>query len=72
MSLRNKKVLVCLNRIRAVRCGAGGLDVVGRIAVKVALLYFDKQNKNNIMLNGVRQHNYFVTRGNYIGYMFRL
>ena len=26
----------------------------------------------NVILNGVRQHNCFVTQGNYIGYMFRL
>jgi len=26
----------------------------------------------NIILNSVRQHNYFITQGNYIGYMFRL
>jgi len=26
----------------------------------------------NIILNNVRQHNYFITQGNYIGYMFRL
>jgi len=26
----------------------------------------------NIILNNVRQYNYFVTQGNYIGYMFRL
>ena len=26
----------------------------------------------NITLNSVRQHNYFITRGNYISYMFRL
>jgi len=26
----------------------------------------------NIILNGVRQHNYFITQDNYIGYMFRL
>ena len=25
-----------------------------------------------IILNSVRQHNYFITQGNYIGYMFRL
>jgi len=28
--------------------------------------------KHNIILNSVRQHNYFITKGNYIGYMFRL
>ena len=28
--------------------------------------------KRNITLNSVRQHNYFITQGNYIGYMFRL
>ena len=28
--------------------------------------------KSNIILNSVRQHNYFITRGNYIGYMFGL
>jgi len=28
--------------------------------------------KHNITLNSVRQHNYFITQGNYIGYMFRL
>jgi len=28
--------------------------------------------KRNIILNSVRQHNYFITQGNYIGYMFRL
>ena len=27
--------------------------------------------ERNITLNGVRQH-YFITEGNYIGYMFRL
>jgi len=48
--LSNKKVLVCLNRIRAVHCGAGGLDVVGRFIVEEALLYFDKQSKNKPML----------------------
>jgi hypothetical protein len=26
----------------------------------------------NIILNSVRHHNYFITQGNYIGYMFRL
>ena len=26
----------------------------------------------NIVLNSVCQHNYFITQGNYIGYMFRL
>jgi len=26
----------------------------------------------NIILNNVRQHNYFTTQSNYIGYMFRL
>ena len=26
----------------------------------------------NIILNSVRQHNYFITQGKYIGYMFRL
>ena len=26
----------------------------------------------NIILNNVRQHNYFITQDNYIGYMFRL
>jgi len=25
-----------------------------------------------MILNHVRQHNYFITQGNYIGYMFRL
>jgi hypothetical protein len=48
--LSNEKVLVCLNRIRAVHCGAGGLDVVGRFIVEEALLYFDKQSKNKPML----------------------
>ena len=28
--------------------------------------------KHNTILNSVRQHNYFITQGNYIGYMFRL
>jgi len=28
--------------------------------------------KRNITLNCVRQHNCFITQGNYIGYMFRL
>ena len=28
--------------------------------------------KRNIILNGVRQHNYFITQGNYVGNMFRL
>jgi len=28
--------------------------------------------KRNIILNSVRQHNYFITQGTYIGYMFRL
>ena len=28
--------------------------------------------KRNITLNSVRQQNYFITQGNYIGYMFRL
>jgi hypothetical protein len=28
--------------------------------------------KRNIILNCVRQYNYFITQGNYIGYMFRL
>jgi len=27
---------------------------------------------HNIILKSVRQHNYFITQGNYIGYMFRL
>jgi len=27
---------------------------------------------HHIILNSVRQHNYFITQGNYIGYMFRL
>jgi len=26
----------------------------------------------SMILNNVRQHNYFITHGNYIGYMFRL
>jgi len=26
----------------------------------------------DVILNNVRQHNYFITQGNYIGYMFRL
>ena len=26
----------------------------------------------NVTLNSVRQHNYFITQGYYIGYMFRL
>ena len=26
----------------------------------------------NMILNSVRQHNHFITEGNYIGYMFRL
>jgi len=31
------------------------------------------QGKPNIILDSVRQHNYFtITQGNYIGYMFRL
>jgi len=29
-------------------------------------------HKRNIILNSVRQHNYFITQGNYIGDMFRL
>ena len=28
--------------------------------------------KPNVILNSVRQHHYFITEGNYIGYMFRL
>ena len=28
--------------------------------------------KRNITLNRVRQHNHFITQGNYTGYMFRL
>ena len=28
--------------------------------------------KRNIILNSVRQYNYFITQGNDIGYMFRL
>ena len=28
--------------------------------------------KRNITLNSVRQHKYFITQGNYIGYVFRL
>jgi len=28
--------------------------------------------KRYITLNSVRQFNYFITQGNYIGYMFRL
>jgi len=28
--------------------------------------------KRNITLNSVRQHNCFITQGNYIGYRFRL
>jgi len=28
--------------------------------------------KRNTILNSVRQHNYFITQDNYIGYMFRL
>jgi len=28
--------------------------------------------KRNITLNSARQHNYFITEGIYIGYMFRL
>jgi len=27
--------------------------------------------KRNIILNSVRQHNYYITQGTYIGYMFR-
>jgi len=26
----------------------------------------------NIILNSLRHHNYFITQGNYMGYMFRL
>jgi len=26
----------------------------------------------NIIPNNVRQHNYFIAQGNYVGYMFRL
>ena len=29
-------------------------------------------HKRNIILNNVRQHNYLITQGNYIGYVFRL
>ena len=28
--------------------------------------------ERTIILNSVRQHNYCITQGNYIGYMFRL
>ena len=28
--------------------------------------------KRNVTLNSVRQHNYFITQGNYTGYVFRL
>jgi len=28
--------------------------------------------ERNIILKSVRQHNYFITQGNYTGYMFRL
>jgi len=28
--------------------------------------------KRNIILDSVRQHNYFIIQGIYIGYMFRL
>jgi len=28
--------------------------------------------KRNIILNSVRQHNYFITQGTDIGYMFRV
>ena len=27
---------------------------------------------STVILNSVRQHNYFITQGNYIGYMFQL
>jgi len=27
---------------------------------------------DNVTLNSVHQHSYFITQGNYIGYMFRL
>ena len=29
------------------------------------------KQKSVLILNSVRQHNYFITQGNYIGYMFR-
>jgi len=29
-------------------------------------------NQSNIILNSVHHHNYFITQGNYIGYMFQL
>jgi len=31
-----------------------------------------RTRKRDITLNSVRQHNYFITQGNYTGYMFRL
>jgi len=38
------------------------------------LLFYPKYASkiHNIILNSVRQHNYFITQGNYIGYKFRL
>jgi len=56
-----------------------------RIQPKIRIYYYTKRKiffdmKHNInatilldiILNSVRQHNYFITQGNYIGYMFRL
>jgi len=36
------------------------------------VVHSDSAHKRNIILNHVRQHNYFITQGNYIDYMFRL
>jgi len=34
--------------------------------------YSQSITDSNMILNNARQHNFFITRGNYIGYMFRL
>ena len=36
------------------------------------LIVFKRHNTNYVILNSVRQHNYFIIQRNYVGYMFRL
>ena len=44
----------------------------GTPTTKTQLLGNTVLMSSNIALNSVRQHNYFITQGNYVGYMFRL
>ena len=45
---------------------------VGKNLIQPFLLIWQTNKQTNIILNSVRQHNYFITQGNYIGYIFRL